>query len=221
MSDAFKSMTESTGSVGSILGLICSCACLGGVITYAVYLGIYAFNNPDPASCFYVEGVTTASADQSTVEALAVSAGITDAVAVNAHTVFVSWFVWGFWTCIAPCLAIPLFILTACMQMQTLTMALSGLLSCGVGCSQLFWIIFGSIWRFGGMGAACTRDAIAPMTEGADAKAYQTSVDAQIKSQGLQVQSGAFMKTWLIICFCFIGLKVLGCIAAVIFRPSM
>ena len=56
MDDQFNSMKASAGTGGTIIGLICSCGCLAGLITYMVYLGIYAFNNPDPAACWVVEG---------------------------------------------------------------------------------------------------------------------------------------------------------------------
>ena len=43
----FKGLKNSGLLCHAIMGLS-SCACLGAVITFAVYLGIYTFNNPDP-----------------------------------------------------------------------------------------------------------------------------------------------------------------------------
>ena len=105
--------------------------------------------------------------------------------------------------------------------MPSVVSAVGGLVGCGVGCSSLFWIIFGSVWRFGTMGSLCTRDALTPITENQTVDAYNTQVASETAMWGLQVQSGAFMKTWLIITYCLMGLKLLGCIAGLIFKPSM
>ena len=214
MDDQFKAMQSSAGTGGTIVSLICSCACLAGVITYMVYLGIYAFNNPDPEACWWMEGDVHGSAVKPILTG--------DAVAVNVHTTFVNWFVWGFWTCVSPCLAIPLFCIVGCLGMQTVLSGLGGLLSCGVGCSTLFWIIFGAVWRFGSMGSACTRDALTPIdaAAGQTAEAYAAQVEQESAAWGLQAKSGAFMKTWLIINFVIMGLKLLGCIAAIFMRPK-
>ena len=56
LDNQFQAMKDSTGTGGTIIGLICGCSCLAAAITYMVYLGIYAFNNPDPAACWVVEG---------------------------------------------------------------------------------------------------------------------------------------------------------------------
>ena len=60
--DDYIKQASLNGSGGSRLaqGLTCliTLACLGGIITYWVYLGIYAYNNPDPTDCFWGEGLT-------------------------------------------------------------------------------------------------------------------------------------------------------------------
>ena len=221
MDDAYGNMQEKAGPVGTIIGLICSCGCLAGVIAYVVYLGIYAFNNPDPELAFSIGGQcygTQIAADAAWASLQTAGTVEADAVMLNAHTLFVSWFVWGFWTCVSPCLAIPLFCILGCLGQPTIMMGCGGLFSAGLGCSSLFWIIFGAIWRWGDL-APCTRDAIAPMAADGDIVAYEASVETQIATQGLQVQSGAFMKTWLIIQFCIMGLQLLGCIAGIVFKP--
>jgi len=212
LDNQFRAMKDSTGTGGTIISLICSCACLAGVITYMVYLGIYAFNNPDPEACWWTEGDVHGSATEPIVTG--------DAVAVNVHVTFVNWFVWGFWTCVAPCLSIPLFCIVGCLGMPQVLTALGGLLSCGVGCSSLFWIIFGTVWRFGSMGKACSRDALTPIdaANNQSAEDYATQVSQESAAWGLQAKSGSFMKVWLIINFVIIGLKVLGCIAAMLFK---
>ena len=40
------------------LGCLISCGCLAALITFCVYLGIYAYNNPEPQA-FYVAATET------------------------------------------------------------------------------------------------------------------------------------------------------------------
>ena len=174
MDDAYGSMQKKGGAMGGILAGICGCACLAGAIAFVVYLGIYAFNNPDLPNGWTAEGLTQCYNTETGASVAATQAGLQDAELVNSHQVFVAWFVWGFWTTVAPCLAIPLFCIVGCLGLPTLTFGLGGLTSCGVGCSQLFWIIFGSIWRFGGL-SACTRDALTAEL-GTDQEAYDAAV---------------------------------------------
>ena len=49
-----------------MMGITCLCALsiLGGVITYIVYLGIYAYNNPDPLECWWSKELTHSYADE-------------------------------------------------------------------------------------------------------------------------------------------------------------
>ena len=46
--DGYMGGIRNAGMVSKVLGGLCSCASLGAAITLTVYLGIYAFNNPDP-----------------------------------------------------------------------------------------------------------------------------------------------------------------------------
>ena len=208
MDDTFKNAVGGAGMCIQLLGCLCACGMLGGVITYFVFLIIYAFNNPDPAECWYAEGLTAGALTETAAITAATAAGTIAPEAINTHVVFVSWFTWGFWTCVAPCMAIPLYCLLGCMRLPGLVPVLGGIVGLGTICSQLFWIIFGSIWRFSAMGQACTRDALPAQAEGVTDEKYQTDSDAFALSHGLQVKSGAFMKTWLIIQYCCIGLSL-------------
>ena len=59
MDDAFQAAKNATGGSGAAQAISCLCtlACLGGLITYTVYLGIYAYNNPDPEECWWIKGL--------------------------------------------------------------------------------------------------------------------------------------------------------------------
>ena len=37
------------------IGSLCSCACLAAKITFWVYLGLYAFDNPEPDAWYQAE----------------------------------------------------------------------------------------------------------------------------------------------------------------------
>ena len=53
--DYVKQNASGAGLCAQIFGCICSCGCLAGFITFMVYLGKFAFDNPDPLA-WYVEG---------------------------------------------------------------------------------------------------------------------------------------------------------------------
>ena len=219
MDDVFKSAGSVAGgsTLASVISCLCSCAMLGGAITYTVYLTIYAFSNPDPTDCWWVDGMAAGTVSKTIAESA--GAALTPVMEpINAHSVFVAWFVWGFWTCVSPCIAAPVFIILGCMQLPQVVMVLGGLLSCGVSCSSLFWIIFGSIWRFGSMGQAVTRDAMGEQPEGVTDEDWFASEQGLKTTTGIQAQSGAFMKVYLIITYVIIGLQLFCCIVGGIMK---
>ena len=94
MSDDFVKAASS--GIGAVISCLCSCACLAGGITFVVYLGKYAFDNPNK-DCFWAS--TGADDDDGLVfptEALAKTAGFKEEEIVDVHGRFVTWFLWGF-----------------------------------------------------------------------------------------------------------------------------
>lgn len=144
--DTFQKVQAQGGAVGGIISCLCGCGCLAASIALVVYLGVYAYNNPDPENCWWVEGATTTT--------LAVQAGQED-VSVNVHTVFVAWFTWGFWNSIAPCLIAPVVLIFQCLSPK-FGMAVGGFLGCANCVSGLVWFIMGCVWRWGAMGTTAT-----------------------------------------------------------------
>ena len=71
------------------------------------------------------------------------------------------------------------------------------------------------------MGHACTRDALPKRSKDMDDGEWFTRVDELVKEQGLQIHSGAFMKTILIIAFTMIGLLVVCCLGLIVNRRSV
>ena len=83
------------------------------MLTIVIYLGIYAFDNPDPTDCWYIDGLpqTFLSEYEARQAALQQKLEIPDHEPINVHRVFVIWFTWGFWTIIGPFLVSPLALL--------------------------------------------------------------------------------------------------------------
>ena len=51
-------MVKYEGSDGLVAcPLICGSCLIGVLITLIIYLGLYAFKNPDPPNCWYIDGL--------------------------------------------------------------------------------------------------------------------------------------------------------------------
>ena len=83
----FKAARSSYGRV-SMVKCIFSCVLLAAYITLSVYLGLYAFNNPD-AQAYYIAGTETTQADL-----VPTIPDADDAIPIHDH--FVTWFTWMF-----------------------------------------------------------------------------------------------------------------------------
>ena len=71
------------------------CSCLlffGLLVTYVVYLGIFAFANPDKQAYYMVDAYNEKMTETAENES-----------AVNVHGQFVAWFIWGFIMALSPC----------------------------------------------------------------------------------------------------------------------
>ena len=212
MDDYFKQVSSQGGEASGLqqgIACLCALAMFGGVITYLVFLGIYAYNNPDPLDAWWGGDLTHSY----TTELAAQTAAGVGVEVQNVHLVYVTWFVWGFWTAISPCIAIPVFITLGCFGVQALLQLIGAAFGCGYACSSLFWFIFGIVWRWGSMGKACTRgalkneanaDAIATI-DGRSAGADGVEPTAEVE-WGLQAKGGAFMN--VIVWIGVVGLSI-------------
>ena len=181
------------------VGLSCCCIIFGLIATFITYLGIYAFNNPDPKACYFIEGNEVGYATK--VEAIVAAGLAADIEPVNVHDVYVGWFAWMFWTVVIPLMSLPIGFIISCMRIKFLTQLYSLVFGGGALVSSLLAIIFGTIWRMNSMGDACTRDAIPKGLSSEDKATYA-------EEHGLQSTSGAFIATFLII---FYSIFVLSC----------
>ena len=143
--EGVKSVLAGAGScVLCLLGTACSIV----PIVFIVYLGIYAFNNPDQEAWYGLDsnGKQALFPD----EASATAASATEVA--DMHQRFVGWFLWGFIQIFAPCAAACLSAIFM-MISPTIGSVCGGLLGCATGCGGLAWWIAGIVWRFRADGA--------------------------------------------------------------------
>ena len=176
------------------IGGLCTCACLAAKITFWVYLGIYAFDNPEPVTFFQAEPAQLLSAQN--------AAGTLQPI----HDQFVLWFTWMFanicvaagMMCVGPML---MYLMMTCGE--GCSRLVGGCYGCGMCCSSLAAFIAGAVWRFGTAGTFASQE---PDAEGL----------TQIDDALLQTSSGKFMYIFYMIAFTMMGLclccSILGCI---------
>ena len=198
--EQIKSMC--TGVTGVLMCLL-GCACSVAPIVLCVYLGIYAFNNPDNDAWLGVK-------DDGAYELFKDEAAGKTAEAkelVDIHTRFVNWFLTGFILALAP---IGISILTGISSMinPTCGSALGGILGCGWTCSQLAWWITGIVWRFRADGSYSVGD-IKPPTKNEEEWTKLVTGDDSL----YQHQSGKFLAIYYIICWSII---LFSCVSSLI-----
>lgn len=68
-------------------------------VIFVIYLGVYAYANPDPVHAFYVDGLETPGITKETAQQLAIDRGIEvrSGYPLDMAHLFRSWFMWGFW----------------------------------------------------------------------------------------------------------------------------
>ena len=191
--DQFKSQAAGLGVCSKIVGCICSCGCLAAIITFTVYCGMYAFNNPEPQA--YYIAATGAS------PASLVGVADVDAVGVTAvHDQFVRWFTWIFAQQKVMFFGGPIivFLVTCIMRVSACLGNLCGvLMACGVCGSGLGAWIAGMVWRFSEAGKFASGDNLADDYVPAD-------------DTLLQLSNGKFMGIYYLITWILLG-TICGC----------
>lgn len=194
-----------TGTVGCVLCTACSAA----PIVLTVYMGIYAFNNPDNPAWLGTspELENKLYADE--------AAGLADNAQsmVDIHNRFVNWFMWGFITMIAPIGSALLYAMLIFIS-PALAQFCGGTLSCAIGCSSIAWWIVGIVWRFRSDGAYAAGDIVPENTE-IDAWNLELAKDDSL----FQSSSGHFIAIFYIIswsfCACSCLVSMVGaCVAS-------
>ena len=188
------------------MACLCGLSCCAAAVTFIVYLGIYAFNNPN-AEAWY--GNAAGKEMLFETEADATTAKATDIV--DIHGRFVTWFLWGFIQALLP-LATGIIGAICGAISPKLGSCMTGLGGCGIGCGGLAWYIVGLVWRFGAAGKFASGDV---MPEGVteDAWAKAVTCDASVVGDGWcgsQYSSGNFMYIYFLITWILMGVSC-GC----------
>ena len=133
-------------------------AILGAYITFIVYLGIFAFNNPDNEAW-----IGNLPKEKNVLFPTYEQAFDSDATHVlHISDRFRAWFQWGFVTCIVP-ISFGVFHLTGILVasiggenffawINALCGTLCGVATCLATCSCQAWLIAGLLWRFSSSG---------------------------------------------------------------------
>ena len=187
---------QAAGTATKCIGCLCSLACCAAQVTFIVYLGIFAFNNPDMEAWYgkQADGEGTLFAQES-------DATVTgDTELEDIHGKFVLWFMWGFIVSLAPCAAAPIMAIANCIH-ETVAKVLGGIISCGIGCGGLAWWISGIVWRFKASGSFSSGDSLTAeqlTTEEADADTLY------------QIKSGNFMLIYYLIVWGLMACSILS-----------
>ena len=204
---------ESLGACGTMLACVLTCACSAIPIVLMVYMGIYAFNNPDSDAWHgVVEG-----GEFKLCEDEAAAQKLQAANAVDIHGRFVAWFLWGSLVMLPAPIIAGLVAFLAMLVSPALGTFCSTLFGCAVSCGGLAWWITGIVWRFRSDGAYASGDYV---PEGTSVEAWEQTVEAE--GSLFQYHSGKFMFIYYVICWSFMACScscsllaaLWGCIAA-------
>ena len=199
--------------IWNILGVACLYMPYLSTVFFAVLLGIFAFNNPDPAECWFVEGMEVGTASRETAMEYAKLEGIEVSEIKNAHNQFVTWFTWGFIN-FAFMFTFDLIhrILHLCYGCRTAwlhtIMIVLGTLS------GFAWLCLGLHLRWGPIGEACTGEALPINSDLLPKKEFIQYRDEFADEHGLQVLSGNVMQAWLMISASAISLVLMAIIVS-------
>ena len=116
------------------------------------YLAVYGWKNPDPANCFFIDGLDAPALTKAAVEEQARAKGlaIRPGYPIDMGHIFRSWFRWGFWGSI-----FTVFILGAAIPLHIYMVEKRNIVHMGSAlslvisfCNNIAWFILGLFWRF-------------------------------------------------------------------------
>ena len=130
-------------------------AIVGGSIAAAAfavattYLGIYAYNNPDPDACWVVKDLDAPALTKNDVitNANNLNIEVTKGYPVNMHKLNLAWFTWGFYAKIA---IIAAFVVAGIVNnwCKASALKISGISFLVYALNTTAWLVAGAIWRF-------------------------------------------------------------------------
>lgn len=168
---------------------------------FIIYLGLYAYGNPDPYHCFYIDGLDTPGTSKANAKDLAEDRGIEvrTGYPIDMAHLFQTWFIWGFWdkmlqiSIIAVFLPMQFMSKTRHVHVQKIAFFILQALSI---LSFLIWFTVGFFWRFSRAGRVASGDKLERVA-GVTDQAWQDSLEKAVSADGYQIKSGAFMAIYL------------------------
>ena len=200
--DAYKVQVQGSlqgaGICAQLCAGLCGLASCAVAITFTVYLGIFAMNNPNGEGVYGVVGGQEFMKTQQQWDAMPVTAVVHDLDDVHDH--FVTWFMWGFINACGTLGAMMLICIPCCPPV----------LGC-FQCSSLAWFIAGMVWRLRRSGAFASGDIM-------PANTTEEDWIAQIKDDdAMQYESGQFMWIYYMIMWIMMGVSCCcGCLGAIV-----
>ena len=182
------------------MAFLCALSVCGGLLTLSVYLGVYAFANPDAAAWYgetlSVYGVVTPT--------LFADPTITTVPLVDIHGQFVIWFLWGFIQAMVTITTVILGVtcLTICRSIDNAVLVHS-LGGCIIGCGGLAWWITGMVWRFSSAGKYASGDIVPAGMDAEKTAAWEAGLTAD--GSLFQYSSGNFMYIYYMITWITLG----------------
>ena len=169
-------------------------------IVELIYFWRYGYSNPDPQSCFYVEGLETTGKTrlEATTKAIDVQVTVPTGYPIDMAHLFRIWFIWGFWDKIYQTIAF-LPVLYLHLTNKRVSLAPKVALGILVSLSMLnlaVWIIIGLFWRFSKAGRVTSGEYLS-RAEGTSDTLWQESLQGASKTDGYQLSGGKFMLIYL------------------------
>jgi len=149
------------GSPCTKITAIVAAVVVAGVFTTAtVYLGIYAYKNPDPLNCWVNRDVFIPSLTKEEATNVVKGLGVEpiEGYPVEMHKIYLAWFLWGFWAKIAFA-ALIVATVAVCYKSYSGGLIVASISVGLYAVNSIVWLIVGGIWRFskGGMTASGDR----------------------------------------------------------------
>jgi len=170
-------------------------------LAITIYLGIYAFSNPDSKSCWVVHDLESPmpTKEGAKMKADAMGIDVSEGYPVEMNKLFRTWFTWGFWSKIYLMVTSILFgsLGKYCVNASDFL----GKISCGLYMLNGFvWIVFGAIWRYSDAGSIASGDKLERPEDATDEE-WNNGLEAARKTNGYQFSSGTFMHLYVVCVF--------------------
>jgi len=135
---------------------------------------------------------------------------ITEGYPLEMHKVLKAWFTWGFYAKAAMLAASAIFIpMFWCHEKASVIM---GSIALGLyAVNGLVWVAFGGIWRFSKAGSIAAGDKLERLFGTTDEE-WELSIESATARNGYQIESGRFMKIYLLLVVWLLALAFLAVI---------